>query len=216
MAFDPYAELELPRDASPADVKKAYRQRAKATHPDVGPTPDSTKFERVQRAWMVLRDPDRRAKYDRTGDIDEALPDNAQAHALTIVMGFFVAVVAQALGNPEVFKRDLVELAKKNFCEQIAGFEKELKKHERAAEMFRQLEKKLRAKKKANPLLRQALLNQADGVAPVPADLRRKIQAHKDALDLVDGYTFEMDTASAGMTYTPLAANPFLRGGVWT
>ena len=62
-----YEVLHVSPDASAAQIKAAFRARAKATHPDlhVDPTAaDGTDFKLVQRAYEALRDPSSRAAYD--------------------------------------------------------------------------------------------------------------------------------------------------------
>jgi len=65
---DFYALLGVDRDASEADVKRAYRKLAMEFHPDRNPAPDAeAKFKEITEAYEVLRDPEKRAAYDRYG-----------------------------------------------------------------------------------------------------------------------------------------------------
>lgn len=65
---DYYATLGLKRDAKPEEIKRAYRRRARETHPDVNDDPAATEdFKAVNEAYEVLRDPEKRAAYDRLG-----------------------------------------------------------------------------------------------------------------------------------------------------
>jgi hypothetical protein len=61
---DYYELLGVDRGASAAQIRSAYLSLAKATHPDVGGAPDS--FHLLQQAYQTLRDPARRAAYDRS------------------------------------------------------------------------------------------------------------------------------------------------------
>ena len=63
---DLYDLLDIPRDASPEDVKRAYRRKAREHHPDAGG--DEEAFKKVTHAYQVLTDPEKRVRYDRFGD----------------------------------------------------------------------------------------------------------------------------------------------------
>ncbi len=63
---DLYDILDVPRDASSDEIKKAYRRAARTAHPDAGGDEDT--FKQVQRAYRVLSDPQARTRYDRFGD----------------------------------------------------------------------------------------------------------------------------------------------------
>ena len=57
-----YAILRIHPDASPGEVRAAYRRMAKRHHPDAGGS--SEEFHTVQEAYNILSDPARRRRYD--------------------------------------------------------------------------------------------------------------------------------------------------------
>ncbi|MEQ1508764.1 MAG: DnaJ domain-containing protein, partial [Sphingopyxis sp.] len=71
MASDPYTLLGVSRTATEADIKKAYRKLAKELHPDANQdNPKANeRFSEITRAYDVIGDKDKRARFDR-GEID--------------------------------------------------------------------------------------------------------------------------------------------------
>src|SRR5579862_2154251 len=66
---DYYEVLGVPRTASEADIKKAFRKLAREYHPDVAKTKKGAeeKFKEINEAYEVLGDPAKRRKYDELG-----------------------------------------------------------------------------------------------------------------------------------------------------
>ncbi|HEY5096759.1 MAG TPA: J domain-containing protein [Acidimicrobiales bacterium] len=66
---DLYEVLGVRRDCSDEDLKRAYRAKAREFHPDAnqGESDTSEQFKEISLAYEVLKDPERRARYDRFG-----------------------------------------------------------------------------------------------------------------------------------------------------
>jgi molecular chaperone DnaJ len=94
---DYYSLLGIPRDASDADLKKAYRKLAMQYHPDrnSGSKESEERFKEITEAYDVLRDPQKRALYDRYGE--EGLRRGGASS------GFHHVDLSEALG---IFMRD--------------------------------------------------------------------------------------------------------------
>jgi curved DNA-binding protein len=85
MAEDYYKTLGVPKNASQAEIQKAYRELARKYHPDMNPNDKTAKkkFQQVQAAFDVLNNPEKREMYDRYGSSFETMggggPQGAQA-----------------------------------------------------------------------------------------------------------------------------------------
>lgn len=65
---DYYETLGVARDAKPEEIQKAYRKLARKYHPDVNSDPSAeTRFKEVAEAYEVLKDAEKRERYDQFG-----------------------------------------------------------------------------------------------------------------------------------------------------
>ncbi len=65
---DYYETLGVPRDAGSDDIRRAYRKLVRKYHPDVNKEADADgRFQEIAEAYDVLRDPEKRAAYDKLG-----------------------------------------------------------------------------------------------------------------------------------------------------
>ena len=70
MAQDYYSVLGVKRDAPDKEIRSAYRKLARKHHPDVNPGDKKAEatFKEINAAYEVLKDPEKRKKYDKYGD----------------------------------------------------------------------------------------------------------------------------------------------------
>lgn len=67
MAKDYYQILGVAKNASPDEIKKAYRKLAHEYHPDKGG--DGKKFKEINEAYQILSDKEKKSQYDRVGRV---------------------------------------------------------------------------------------------------------------------------------------------------
>ncbi|KAF8490106.1 hypothetical protein JB92DRAFT_3147931 [Gautieria morchelliformis] len=68
---DYYKILDIPKDSTEHDIKKAYRKQSLVHHPDKGG--DEEKFKLASEAYNVLSDPQKRARYDAGEDAEQGM-----------------------------------------------------------------------------------------------------------------------------------------------
>lgn len=100
-SIDPYEVLGVSRDATPEQIKAAYRSKVKSVHPDAGGTPEA--FQTIGIAHGILSDAGRRRRYDETGSVDDPV-DRTRATALQMIHNAMAAVTA----DEGAIYRDLV------------------------------------------------------------------------------------------------------------
>ena len=72
---DPYKILDIPKTATRQEIKASFRKLTMKYHPDLNKNEDTTaKWVRINDAFEILNDPDRKALYDRFGSVADEIP----------------------------------------------------------------------------------------------------------------------------------------------
>ncbi len=129
---DHYETLGVARDATPEEIKKAYRKLARQLHPDVNPGAEAEdRFKSVSAAYEVLGDPAKRSAYDRGGDpLGGAAGGYGQGFSFTDIMdAFFGGQAGGAATGPRSRQRrgqDALIRVQIDLREAVFGTEKEI------------------------------------------------------------------------------------------
>lgn len=84
MQYDPFVILQINEDATPQQIKAAYRRLAKLHHPDAGGRAED--FDRVQKAYDLLQDAEALAKWQRDGQEPQGAAQDPRAAAILQVI----------------------------------------------------------------------------------------------------------------------------------
>lgn len=125
-----YETLGVTDAATPDEIKRAYRSKAKTAHPDAGGSPSD--FEPIVKAYEVLKDPERRLLYDTTGE-DKRLPIDVEVQNI-LVQGFNAAFACEEDIEILAFVRKGIEAQTR----MIPGKRRELKDRKKKLESKRQ------------------------------------------------------------------------------
>lgn len=127
---DPYEVLGLSRAASPDEIKSAYRRLARKHHPDVNqedPHAEET-FKEIGQAYAVLSDPDRRARFDQFGTLDEQPGGFYQGGSFTDLFDMFFGGGVQTGVDPRLQDGDDVRAeVELTLGEVVTGAEKDVR-----------------------------------------------------------------------------------------
>lgn len=169
--MNPYQELGVPKDADAATVKRAYRKAAKQAHPDRGG--DAKAMTRVNVAYDILSDPQRRERYDLGGEDLPATPPLELRARIQLGMAF-----QQALQRPE--RVNIPKAAKVFLTDQQRAGKAQI------AEM-KQLQERFRARLSdvifaGKPGEQNVFLDQANAAL---GDLQRRIEATGETVEAI-------------------------------
>ena len=193
----PYEILEVAKDATPDQIKTAYRRLAKRCHADLNesdPAYDAQGMIEGNEAYAILSDPTRRAKYDEYGSI--ATEAEEHKYATQCATTAFLDNVNRA--DPLQAARDGLDEAIRETGGKVSHLDAVIKRMLKTAS-------KLSAKDGEN-LLGAAVM---DATGPIRVDLQKerfKLNVQTRARKLLDNYDFLVDPAEkqkeARPTYT--------------
>lgn len=188
---DPYRRLGVPRDASAADIKRAWRALVQVYHPDHGG--DANLFRDLKLCYETLIDPDRRAQYDQTGVLKDKAPDTAAADAMSaLVAAFERALQAMIQNRQEPRHVDMVG----RISAMLDVMEGELFKEERdiksALPEWESVVKRFKVKKSENVFARHITAKLGEFRKRLEAIERHK-RAMKFAKKLIKDYSFDWE-----------------------
>lgn len=115
-----YDTLDVMRDASPEQIKKAFRRKASKAHPDR--EGGHAVMALINVAYETLSDPVKRARYDQSGQ-DNLVPP-LDHRAMEVIMQMFAQLIQRA---PE--HEDIIELLKTSIRQNQDGMERKIKEH---------------------------------------------------------------------------------------
>ena len=186
---NPYQALDLDRSAPQEAIRAAYRKKAREHHPDKGG--DVAKFQEIQAAYDTLSDPERKARYDQTGETGTG--PTLESQALTYLSGLLAQVLDMA--NLQTFQ--LVDHLRNTLNRDIKMQEAE------KAKVKASITKRQDAIKRLSPgplteLLqgdisqREIMLAKMDSVNAI----------RQEALRLIEGETYQVDAMDWGQGFT--------------
>lgn len=189
-AADLYATLGVPRDASPADVHRAYRRASKRAHPDV-PGGSVIRFALVSLARDTLMDEARRQHYDETGEVGETPADNKLSDALQAIAAAFEATLAACDSNredPETVDlpkrmRSWIDFHLRESYKAITAAEALIVKNEAIGKRFE------------GDTMQLIIRGRVTMLRTKIANIQKNERTAKDALELLDGLQYRSDPA---------------------
>jgi curved DNA-binding protein CbpA len=179
-----YDDLGVPKDASPDEIKRAYRRKAKQNHPDrKGGSTDA--MSTINRAYMTLSDPEKRERYDRMGDDgSHGVKPTIEQRAHQALMQGFAQLMERASDDMDWFKllRDGISQQKAKVKQNKQMAERDIRRTEKAR-------KRIRGGTLFDGLLDQRLLSARNAIAGFEEELLVIAESEK----MLRGYEMEIE-----------------------
>lgn len=180
-----YETLGVAKDATKEAIKRAFRSKAKAAHPDTGGSAE--KFHAIELAHRVLTDDERRAEYDRTGTVDEQ-PNRQEDAALSIIAAF----VDRFLSDENFRTKDMIGQFRRDVQQEITQAKGSIK--EADAFIARCLNAQTRLKGNAGAeLIKKMIANKIRQAEDAKRMLDEQVKIRERALEVVADASFDFD-----------------------
>lgn len=172
-----YEILGIDPGSDEKTVKLAYRSKSQQNHPDKGGSDEA--FHEISVAYAVLSDPDRRKKYDETGDIEE--PNHGNPIESTLAQ-LFEAIISQnqLTGN-------IIDTALSIARAQRAEIEKQLIADDHKRRKFEKLLNRVTSKSEIN-LFAGLLAQKIDGLTIAVNQANERIEIMEGVIALLKDY----------------------------
>lgn len=196
-----YDVLGLKPDATPAQIKAAYRRRAQVTHPDKT-NGDEKAFKQVQLAYEVLSDPERRKRYDETGATDSGeIP--LRGMALERLDRMLIELLDRMDPDSNSITHHLTQFNLQQIAAQEAGIRQTKKSVVKREKLLKRL-----VRKQGDPLmegllnnqlerLRASLKNEENGLL-VLQEVAKILKEYEHAPEIQSGWHTATSTTSIG------------------
>jgi curved DNA-binding protein CbpA len=183
-----YNDLGVSPDATTAQIIAAYRRKAKQHHPDAGGDP--VEFAKAQRAAEILRDPEKRARYDATGVADES-PVSEQVEAAEVLCNVFRQVRQQFREHGH--RVDLALQLKAGLMQLLESLKRERERFENEQRDNDDARHRLRHRGENADFIRGMLEEEAATIERGLGEVERKGRIFAAALEMAKDYDWIVD-----------------------
>jgi len=205
--FDPYEVLDLPRDATPAEIKAAKRRASRRAHPDAGG--NSEMFHAVQRAAGLLLDDKRRRRYDATGEDEEPRPNQREQEAIEALFTIVTNIIESEGFNPDAV--DVIAHAAKAVHDTQARIALEISKTRARMDRLQRTAKRFRRRGSGQNLLAKMIETKAAGLEQMLDGHEAAMQTMRRVGELLSDYDYAVEMMTAMVPTFPV----FRTGAAW-
>lgn len=180
-----YEILEVEPSASEDEIKKAYRKKAQAVHPDKGG--DTELFQEIAKAYEILSNAEKREHFDKTG---EEFRDEIKEE----VIGALIHIVMSVIDNNDSRYIDVIAIARKSVEEQQNRHQISKKQLEKQIASLENTASRIIVAEGKENILQSAILSNITNLETQIAALDKVNQIGVRILEMLSDYTYQKET----------------------
>lgn len=180
-----YYILGVSKDATPEEVRTAYKKAANKHHPDKQDGDDRV-FKMIKEAYDILIDPEKRAIYDATG-----IYNGEDAQVVDAARDFLSSIISATINDEslDLEHLDLVSALKKGINQNIKTYDKGIRRGEKSIKRLKKLQKRAKSSILISVFMKN-ISNQEEALNSLKQD--KKIQ--EMALKIISTCKYEFDS----------------------
>lgn len=180
-----YETLGVDRTDSPEQIKAAYRKLASKHHPD-REGGDTATFQRIQKAYDVLSDPEKRAKYDAHGD------EPSEGEMLDRIINEVLMQILDS-GRCDTKHHNIVDSLRNHFHHAQNNITSQVRQLRQNSRNYRRVHKRMKAN---NPIIFESLRQKRLQNIHVIRDLLQQHRTGVKILERLQDYSYQYDQYS--------------------
>lgn len=181
-----YDTLGVPKDADDETIKRAYRRQSRKHHPDRHGG-NHQAMVALNRAFETLSDPDKRRRYDQSGEDGPAFPP-LEARARQVLMQLFAQCVEHL---PDTV--DVVQVMRESLNEALRGGERLRHKTEGAIARMQRKLKRIKFRGEGRNFLADCLEQRISAMESTLSKIDEAKREQDRALELLADFEFEVE-----------------------
>lgn len=192
-SFSLYDIFGLDKDASPEDIKKAYRRLSKKFHPDLNKDDldAEDKFKKLNEAYTILSDPKLREQYDRNGTCNQGQSIDLLSVAIEWVKDLFMTIIDNSPEDGPMI--DPFELIRQEIKNRNLSAKKTIKKARRDIKRYTKFKNRLIYKGNKSNQLADLLMVKIAGFENTIRKTELNFQILDLMVDVLEDYDFILD-----------------------
>jgi len=192
-----YDDLAVDKKATPDQIKKAFRKKAKQTHPDNGG--NSNEFRTIAKAYNILSDDEKRKRYDNGENPDNINQSNThEQQVMSTVLGIFNDIVDQNID----LNHDPFDIIRQTLHANEEKAKADKNKNQKNIKRYNNILRRIK-KKDQSELFIQLLDDKIKGCKAIIIQIDEHINVFEDALKLIKECEYEIDPQYIHSQYFP-------------